>query len=65
MNFKYNGKIISTKDKITLQNFVSGLDLPKLYALELNGKIIYKEQYEEIIINENDEIELVTFTGGG
>lgn len=65
MNLKFNGKIISVPEQTTLQNFISELDLPKLFAIELNGTIIYKEQYCKIVLKNDDEIEIVTFTGGG
>ena len=39
--------------------------IPKLFAIEKNGKIIYKENYETETINNNDEIEIVMFCGGG
>ena len=34
-------------------------------VIELNKNIINKNAYENILINENDELEIVTFVGGG
>lgn len=65
MNLKFNGKYTSAQDDITLSGFIGQLDLPKMFAIELNGEIIYKEQYDKTVLKENDEIEIVTFTGGG
>ncbi|EAK5847324.1 sulfur carrier protein ThiS, partial [Campylobacter lari] len=34
-------------------------------ALELNGEIISKDKFENLILKENDKVEIVTFVGGG
>lgn len=34
-------------------------------ALELNGKIISRDKFENLILKENDKAEIVTFVGGG
>ncbi|HEA6929631.1 sulfur carrier protein ThiS [Campylobacter lari] len=34
-------------------------------ALELNGEIIPRDKFENLILNENDKVEIVTFVGGG
>ncbi|HEC1758928.1 TPA: sulfur carrier protein ThiS [Campylobacter lari] len=34
-------------------------------ALELNGEIIPRDKFENLILNENDKAEIVTFVGGG
>ncbi|EAK3646168.1 sulfur carrier protein ThiS [Campylobacter lari] len=34
-------------------------------ALELNGEIIPRDQFENLILKENDKVEIVTFVGGG
>jgi len=65
MNLKFNGKITEINEGVTVENFIRGLDLPKMFAVELNGEIIYKEQYPFVILKEHDEMEIVTFTGGG
>ncbi|EOH7942478.1 sulfur carrier protein ThiS [Campylobacter jejuni] len=37
----------------------------ELIALELNGKIIPKSEFENLILKENDKAEIVNFVGGG
>ncbi|AJC91147.1 MULTISPECIES: sulfur carrier protein ThiS [Campylobacter] len=37
----------------------------ELIALELNGEIIPRDQFENLILKENDKAEIVTFVGGG
>ncbi|MDU2995394.1 MAG: sulfur carrier protein ThiS, partial [Clostridium sp.] len=34
-------------------------------AVELNGQIARKKDYQSIILKENDTLEVVTFVGGG
>ena len=38
---------------------------PKLVVLELNGKIISPNRWEDFVIKENDNLEIVTIVGGG
>ena len=37
----------------------------KRVAVELNGEIILKSQYESIYFNNGDRVEVVSFVGGG
>mgnify|MGYP001238922860 CR=1 FL=1 len=37
----------------------------KRIAIEVNGNIIPKSQYESFTFSENDNIEIVSFVGGG
>lgn len=34
-------------------------------ALELNGKIVSRDQFETLVLKENDKAEIVSFVGGG
>ena len=38
---------------------------PQLIAVELNRKIVSREQYDTINLSEGDEIEIVHVVGGG
>lgn len=38
---------------------------PEIIAIEVNYNIISKSEYENYIISEDDEIEIVSFMGGG
>ncbi|MDY4413002.1 MAG: sulfur carrier protein ThiS [Ruminococcus sp.] len=38
---------------------------PEIIAVEVNYNIISKSEYENYIISEDDEIEIVSFMGGG
>ena len=34
-------------------------------AIEINGEIVEKNKYPNLILNENDKVEIVHFIGGG
>ena len=34
-------------------------------AVEVNGKIVERKKYENLIINNDDKVEIVQFIGGG
>ncbi len=68
MKIKLNGEIKEIDNSINnIEKLVASLknSLPKLFVIEHNQEIIYKEEYQDKIIQENDEIEIVVFTGGG
>lgn len=62
---------INGEDKSIPQN-TSILRLLEIYkintdrvVIELNKQILKKEQFEVFSVKENDEIEVITFVGGG
>ncbi len=68
MIIKINGKEENIEESVnTLEKLIKSMNdkIPKLFAIEKNGKIIYKENYQTESINNNDEIEIVMFCGGG
>lgn len=63
---KVNGEIINGCEGNTLSEFLSneGYEITRI-AVELNGEIARKKDYQIIILKENDTLEVVTFVGGG
>ena len=61
-----NGNIISNADDLSLYDYLvrEGYTI-SLVAVECNGSIIPKTQYEEKILTDGDVIEVVSFVGGG
>ena len=37
----------------------------RFVAVELNGQVIYREQYKETLLKEGDKLEIASFVGGG
>ncbi|OOB77824.1 MAG: thiamine biosynthesis protein ThiS [Epulopiscium sp. Nuni2H_MBin003] len=62
----YNGNKITLSNKLPLLDFLSNnkYDISKI-AIELNNQIVPKAQYTNIVLNDSDKIEIVSFVGGG
>ncbi|HWQ71948.1 MAG TPA: sulfur carrier protein ThiS [Desulfitobacteriaceae bacterium] len=63
---KFNGQILQLNREIPLLQFVreNKYDLAKI-AVELNGEIVPKAAYAEVILRDEDTLEVVNFVGGG
>lgn len=62
---KINGKTEDIAGKSVLEYiFFSNYDV-KCIAVERNGEIVFKNQYENTILQNGDVIEIVRFVGGG
>lgn len=61
-----NGNKVSDADKLSLSDYLvrEGYKA-SLVAVECNGVIISKAQYQEKILTDGDVIEVVSFVGGG
>ena len=62
---KINGEELTVIGK-TVAVFLaeSGYDIKRV-AVELNGDILPKVQYENTILKDGDSVEIVSFVGGG
>tara|TARA_B000000609_G_scaffold155910_1_gene147629 strand:- start:315 stop:536 length:222 start_codon:yes stop_codon:yes gene_type:complete len=66
VKIRINGKIFNLKPKMTLKDVIIKYKIPlKKVAIELNKKIVNKQQLGKIKIKEFDKIEIVHFIGGG
>lgn len=63
---KFNGKILQLNRDISLLQFVqeNKYDISKI-AVELNGDIVPKATYADVMLKEKDILEVVSFVGGG
>jgi thiamine biosynthesis protein ThiS len=65
MNIKVNGQPIDVPRGATLAQLIQQHNLtPNKVAVELNRRLVRSERYDTLL-NEGDEVELVTFVGGG
>ena len=62
---KINGESFDAAGR-SVEKFLvdSGYDIKRV-AVELNGNILPKAQYESTILNDGDRVEIVSFVGGG
>ena len=67
MNLKINGNIKSFDDtSMTIEGLVTQLNLlGKRIAIEKNGMIISKSEFQKITLQDGDQLELVGAVGGG
>jgi len=66
VKIRINGKIFNLKPKMTLKDVIIKYKIPlKKVAIELNKKIVNKQQIGKIKIKNLDKIEIVHFIGGG
>jgi sulfur carrier protein len=65
MKLKVNGDDRELTDGITVRELVQQFKLvPEKVAIELNRRLIRAEKYDQPL-EEGDEVEIVTFVGGG
>jgi thiamine biosynthesis protein ThiS len=67
MNINLNGKTSEIKSGLSLTSLIDELGLTgrKAIAIALNGEVLTRERYKEIILNEGDSLEVVRAIGGG
>ncbi len=68
MCFFYGDNMINGKEHkdINLKEYLdkNGYDINRI-AVELNGEILPKSKYSETVIKSDDNVEIVSFVGGG
>lgn len=63
---KLNGKAVLLKREQTLLEFLTAEQFDcKTIAVERNGMIVPKAEYESIRLSDEDTLEIVRFVGGG
>lgn len=66
MLVQLNGERRELRDRSTLADLVSELSLaPARIAVELNQKVVRRDQWSQATLAEGDRIEIVHFVGGG
>jgi thiamine biosynthesis protein ThiS len=66
MEIMLNGEKVTCEEGVSLENLLLQMQYDKRQvAAEVNGDIIPKAEYGEHIVKPGDEIEVVTFMGGG
>lgn len=65
-NFILNGQEYFTEYDLTILNLIEYFNFKQsLLVLEYNGLICNKKNWDNVFINDNDNIEIVTIVGGG
>ena len=63
---KVNGEDKSVPQNISILKLIESLKINKdRVVIELNKNILKKDQFDSTLLSENDQLEIVTFVGGG
>lgn len=62
---KINGKDLNIAGKSIAEYLATTNYDTKRIAVERNGDIVFKAQYEETVLCDGDSVEIVSFVGGG
>ncbi len=67
MTIKVNGKDLNFQDSITVIELLKHqkVKMPDYVTVQLNDKIIPKEEFGTIVVKDNDIVEFLYFMGGG
>jgi thiamine biosynthesis protein ThiS len=66
LRVKVNGESRDVSDRSALSELVAQLSLsPACIAIELNGQVIRRTEWEQTVLAEGDRLEIVHFVGGG
>jgi len=61
-----NGDTYEINKDTNLNELLNKLKIQKnKVAIEINGEIVEKNKYSDIILNKDDKVEIVHFIGGG
>tara|TARA_B100000700_G_scaffold226307_1_gene249779 strand:+ start:6 stop:224 length:219 start_codon:yes stop_codon:yes gene_type:complete len=61
-----NGNTYEISNGTNLEELLNNLKIQKnKVAIEVNGNIIERKKYPNLILNKNDKVEIVHFIGGG
>ena len=66
MTIFINGEARELDEGLTVAATLDALELPKQrVAIELNRRVVRKQEWESTAVADNDRIEVVHFVGGG
>ena len=61
-----NGDPYEINDQTNLNELLNKLKIQKnKVAIEVNGEIVQKNKYENLVLRKDDKVEIVHFIGGG
>ncbi len=66
IEIQLNGKTHHLKKSLNVSQLLNSLMInKKKVAIEINGEVLSKDNYDSYRIKQNDVVEIVTFIGGG
>ncbi|HEU5393248.1 MAG TPA: sulfur carrier protein ThiS [Candidatus Methylomirabilis sp.] len=66
MHLRVNGKTRVGREGLTVTGLLDDLQIhPQRVAVQLNGEILRREQFPEVVLKDGDTLEIITFMAGG
>ena len=66
IEIQLNGKTHQLQKSLNVSQLLNSLMInKKKVAIEINGEVLSKDNYDSYRVKQNDVIEIVTFIGGG
>lgn len=66
MKILLNGERRPIERLLSVRELLEELELPpERVAVELNRRILKREEFDDVRVGDGDELEVVTFVGGG
>lgn len=66
MRVRVNGETRDFEQELTVEDLLRALQVPDVaVAVEVNRAVIPRRQHATHVLQEGDELEIVTFVGGG
>ena len=66
MTIRLNGEPFEIVGPVTISALLAELNIdPRIVAVEHNVSVIKRHQYDQTMVREGDEVEIVRFVGGG
>jgi sulfur carrier protein len=61
-----NGKQINLPSQLTITELLTSRDLKaQMVVVEINGAIVARASFDDVVLKSGDEVEIVHFVGGG
>jgi sulfur carrier protein len=66
LTIRLNGEPYDIATPLTISALLAQLNIdPRIVAVEHNVTVVKRQQYDQTIVRDGDEVEIVKFVGGG
>jgi sulfur carrier protein len=66
VSFKLNGKLVDFPTELTVSELLASKELKaQMVVVEINGAIVARASFDDVVLRSGDEVEIVHFVGGG
>jgi thiamine biosynthesis protein ThiS len=66
LTIRLNGEPYDIAGPVTIGALLAALNIdPRIVAVEHNIVVVKRQQYDQTMVTEGDEVEIVRFVGGG